>query len=51
MVEGSEESCEEEDFRDDEKNYAVSKAFLYNRGVMALESAFTDNVSSSLVYS
>lgn len=51
MVECSEESGKEEYFRDNEKDHSVSKSFLYNRGVMSLICSFTDDVSSSLIYS
>ena len=51
MVKGPEESCEEEDFGNDKKNYTISKAFLYNRGMMALKGSFANDISSSLVYS
>lgn len=51
MVESSEEASKEKYFRDNEQDYTVSKTFLYNRGVMALIGSFTNNISSSLIYS
>lgn len=50
MIESSEEAQEEENFRGDEKDYAVAKAFLNGRGVVALECPFSYNVSSSLIH-
>lgn len=50
MVEGSEKTKEEKYLRGNKKDYTITKAFL-NRGcVVALEGAFSYDVSSSLVH-
>ena len=51
MVKGSEEARKEEYFGGNEQDYSVSEAFLYGGCVVALECSFTNNISSSLVYS
>lgn len=50
MVECSEKSSKEQDFGDNKENYAIAKAFLNGWSVMSLKGAFSDNVSSSLIY-
>lgn len=51
MIKCSEKSGKEEYFGDNKQDYSVSEAFLYNRGVVALVRSFTDDISSSLIYS
>lgn len=50
MIECSEEANEEENFGEDKEDYSISQAFLDDGCVVSLESAFSYNVSSSLVY-
>lgn len=51
MVKGSKEADEEEDFRGDEEDYSISKAFLDRGCMVTLEGTFSDDVSSSLEHS
>ena len=51
MVEGPEKACEEEYFRDDKENYSITETFLNDRRVVTLECAFSNNISSPLIYS
>ncbi len=50
MVESSEKSGKEQYFGDNKKNYSITEAFLDSWGMVPLEGAFSDNISSSLVY-
>lgn len=50
MVESSEESQEEENFRGDKQNHSVAKTLLDRRSVVSLESALSNNIPSSLVH-
>ena len=50
MVESSEKARKEEDLRDDKQDHTISEALLDRGCMVALKCAFSDNVSSSLVY-
>lgn len=50
MVECSEKSGKEQDFRDNKEDYSITEAFLDSWSMVSLEGAFSDNISSSLVY-